>query len=465
MPRMTQRAQRSQRPQRKSNKAFVFALFAISAIFASLLTPARGADFTVRLNQPFPYPFVGFGAQFNGWIYAFPNTGVGGVNEQAAKILERKIIALRPQHVRIFVEPNGFRQNEPVVQASMLRTFQLAQHAGATINATHWHGPHRPVESSAQNMVDLLDDYINHRGLTALQYVTLQNEPNLHNFDMQRYNALYRAFDERLRKAGLRERIKIIGGDLLRNEQEAWFKNLDENLSNVLDGYSVHMYSDYTDLKHVIERSAEIPPIVASLRPQARKPLYLMEFGFRGQRKGREEPGRHANGQVISDMPLYGLLCGWRMMECLNRGYVALVHWDAYDGWYDRFPMQYGLLGPAKEGWRERPHYYLFRMFTHTAGPGWHSLHIDGTRENAMVSAMRNEDALTVYVMNRADKPQTISIAGAAAGTTFHQLLWNASGDGKLQPSADVAADNTGMIAIQLPAGVIAALTTAATSL
>jgi hypothetical protein len=464
---MTQTSQGSQSPQMKNNTGFFFALFAAMAIFASFLVPsARGADFTVHPDQPFPYPFVGFGAQFNGWIYAFPNTGVGGVNEESAKILERKIIALRPQHVRIFVEPNGYRQNEPIVQASMLRTFQLAQRAGATINATHWHGPHRPVETSAQNMVNLLDDYINHRGLTAIQYVTLQNEPNLHNFDMQRYNALYRAFDERLRKAGLRERIKIIGGDLLHEGQEKWFKNLDENLSGILDGYSVHMYCDYTDLKHVVERVAEIPPIVAKLSPQGRKPLYVMEFGFRGVlRKGAEEPGRHKNGQVISDMPLYGLLCGWRMMESLNRGYVALVHWDAYDGWYDRFPMQYGLLGPAKEGWRERPHYHLFRMFTHTAGPGWHSLHIDGKHEKALVSAMRLDDALTVYVMNRDEKPQKISLAGVPAATTFHQHIWNASGNGTVQPATDVASDKSGMIAVELPPGAIAALTTAAIAL
>src|SRR5688500_8059466 len=112
-------------------------------VLLTLALPASAAaDFTVHRDQPLMESFVGFGAQFNGWVYAFPNTGVGGTNEATAKILERKIIALRPQHVRIFVEPNGFRQNEPATKASLLRTFRLAQRAGATINATHWHGPH-----------------------------------------------------------------------------------------------------------------------------------------------------------------------------------------------------------------------------------------------------------------------------------------------------------------------------------
>src|SRR4029078_3832198 len=104
----------------------------------SIATIARAqADFTVHLDQPFD-EFVGFGAQFNGWVFAPPNTGDGGTNEETAKVLEKKLIDLAPQHVRIFVEPNpGFRQDEPEVKASMIRTFQMAQRAGATINATH----------------------------------------------------------------------------------------------------------------------------------------------------------------------------------------------------------------------------------------------------------------------------------------------------------------------------------------
>jgi hypothetical protein len=448
-------------------RAFSFALFALFVIFASLDRVARAADFQIHLDQPLMESFVGFGAQFNGWIYAFPNTGVGGVNEDTAKVLEKKIVTLRPQHVRIFVEPNGYRQTEPRVLESIVRTFQLAQRAGATINATHWHGPHLPPAASAQNMVDLLEMLINQHGLTAIKYVTLQNEPNgtPAGMNKQRYNALYREFDARLRAAGLRDRIKIIGGDLLRDNQQAWFRNLDENLSDVLDGYSVHMYCDYWDTKHVVERVAEIPPIVAALRPEARKPLYVMEFGFRGKRVRWEEPGRHADGRVITEMPLYGVLCGWRMMEALNRGYVALVHWDAYDGWYDREPMKYGLLGPAKEGWRERPHYHLFRMFTHTAGPGWQAVKIDGKREGALVSAMRKDAAAVVYVLNRADKPAKISASGLPAGATLHQVIWNASGAGTLNNAPDVVTDGTGMVTLELPPQSIAALTTVATGL
>src|SRR5687768_15236736 len=131
------------------------------AVLTFALSASAATDFTIHRDQPLMESFVGFGAQFNGWVYAFPNTGVGGTNEATAKILDRKIIALRPQHVRIFVEPNPhFRQTEPVVKASMLRTFQLAQRAGATINATHWHGPHRDPGQSAQNMVDMLAEFI-----------------------------------------------------------------------------------------------------------------------------------------------------------------------------------------------------------------------------------------------------------------------------------------------------------------
>lgn len=419
------------------------------------------ADFTVHLDQPLCESFVGFGAQLNGWVFAPPNTGDGGTNEETAKVLEKKIIDLAPQHVRIFVEPNpGFRQDEPEVKASMIRTFQMAQRAGATINATHWHGPHPNPGESAQNMVNMLVDFIRNHDLHAIKYVTLQNEPNTTTMPMWRYNELYREFDTRLRKEGLRDQIKIIGGDLLRDNQEAWWKNIADNLANVCDGYSVHMYCEYTDEKHVVERVAEIPPIIASLRPEARKPLYVMEFGFRGTRTGKEEPGRHADGRVISDVPIYGLLCGWRMMESLNRGYVALVHWDGYDAWYDREPMQYGLLGPAKDGWRERPAYHLFRMFTHTAGPGWQSVKIDGSRDEALVSAMKKDSQLSIYLMNRGENAQTISVAGLPKSLSLHRFVWNGDGKGTLQLVDDVSTDDSGGLKIELPPQSVAALST-----
>src|SRR4051812_21793179 len=78
---------------------------------------ARGADepatFTVHLDQTVASDFVGFGGQINPYLYCRPNwaghsttqPAQGVVDERAVAELERKVIELAPQHVRIFVQP------------------------------------------------------------------------------------------------------------------------------------------------------------------------------------------------------------------------------------------------------------------------------------------------------------------------------------------------------------------------
>ena len=41
-------------------------------------------------------------------------------------------------------------------------------------------------------------------------------------------------------------------------------------------------------------------------------------------------------GKIVTETNQYGLLCGWRLIDCLDHGFVSMLHWDAYDAWYDR---------------------------------------------------------------------------------------------------------------------------------
>src|SRR4051795_825926 len=69
--------------------------------------------FTVHFDDVVARDFVGFGGQMNPYLYCRPNwTGSpttrpaqGLVDEQNVAELERKVIELGPQHVRIFVQP------------------------------------------------------------------------------------------------------------------------------------------------------------------------------------------------------------------------------------------------------------------------------------------------------------------------------------------------------------------------
>ena len=58
------------------------------------------AQFIVHSDRFAGGPFVGFGADMNPYLFCRPNWGA--VNEQNAADLEKKIIDLAPQHVRIF---------------------------------------------------------------------------------------------------------------------------------------------------------------------------------------------------------------------------------------------------------------------------------------------------------------------------------------------------------------------------
>src|SRR5215211_6587485 len=135
----------------------------------ALATLARGeeaARFTIHPDESIGPPLVGFGAQFNPYLYATPNFGGGGdVNETNVADLERKLLALRPQHVRIFFQPewwdggkDNISKNDPRMKDSFLRTAKLAQACGATINLTYWHGPWLDVEKQSSRFAEIVQE-------------------------------------------------------------------------------------------------------------------------------------------------------------------------------------------------------------------------------------------------------------------------------------------------------------------
>src|SRR5206468_3059977 len=105
---------------------------------------------------------------------------------------------------------------------SFYRCLELARRCNATVNVTFWHGPYPDPDAAAQACTDALTEIIRDRGFTNVQYVTLQNEVNLTKIPSETYDQLYKSFDRDLRSAGLRDKIKIIGGDLTGEHQEKW---------------------------------------------------------------------------------------------------------------------------------------------------------------------------------------------------------------------------------------------------
>src|SRR3954471_21604693 len=66
---------------------------------------SNAADLTLT-SENIGAPLVGFGAEFNPYLYCHPNWG--DVTETNVKDLETKVIALHPQYVRIFMQLEWF---------------------------------------------------------------------------------------------------------------------------------------------------------------------------------------------------------------------------------------------------------------------------------------------------------------------------------------------------------------------
>jgi hypothetical protein len=119
--------------------------------------------------------------------------------------------------------------------------------------------------------------------------------------------------------------------------------------------------------------------------------------------------------------------------------------------------MHFGLIGDVKSGWKLRPAYDVLRLFTHTAQPGWRGVRVDaeGKTEQISIAGLRSEHGdLAVYLINRADVPETIRIH---CGPKMFETKWQT---GRLDRPKEIHADKNGVMEISLPPMTLAALTT-----
>lgn len=417
-------------------------------------------DFRVTRDAIGP-PMAGFGACMNPYLYAYPNWP-GEINDGNVKDLEAKVRELKPQFVRIFFL-NSWWENDtdpviakgrPGMKQSLIKTLRLAQDSGAKILLQFWYDPNRYAdpEGVARRFADAIATLRSQYGLTSIRYATLQNEPNDDDSDItpERYVPLYRAFDRALRDRGIRDQVKIIGGDLLEEREDQWFSMLAKELSPVLDGYSTHVYWDYWDIEKMKRRMRGTPEIVQTLPRDARKPVYVTEFGAQGFRDNpRIEPGKSVDGKPLADVPTYSFEIAIFMMEAINNGYAGTAQWDMYEVWYDR-KMGYGVIGSAEKGFPLKPGYAVLSMFTHATRPGWRARRVEGAVYDVWASAVGENDARAVFVLNRKE-PKEVTVGGFRPGEALATQVWNGDGTGALSDGPAIKADAHGIARIKMP--------------
>lgn len=433
------------------------------------------AEFILDQNKIVSSDLVGFGAQYNNNLYTSLSRDVDGVTAQNVPNLEDKVKKLGCQHVRIFFDCKsweGYPKYNPEFMDSFIRTVQLAQASGATVNVTYWHGAYDdkydesgqwPMSLQMNDFARLLEHLIVDLGLSSVQYITIQNEVNTTTCTKENYVSTYRKLDELLKNKGIRNRVKFIAGDLLVDELKDdqavtnWITYMASTINDVVDGYSVHLYWSYEMIEDAITRMKFAFNTVSSLSPGQQKPIYVTEYSptadWRNQ-TGAFAPGYLAGTTTRLDYtPDYALIHAWLQVWALNYKYVGFSKWDCYKAKYDNGTQYFSEIGIANEGYPIRPSYFMTWLFTHTCKPGWNVLETkQGNNSSKVVATLKDPQSqhLTMYAVNRSSGMFPYVVSGLPVNKTYHVVAWNSDHQGKLEKLADVSTDANGLLKLSV---------------
>jgi hypothetical protein len=432
------------------------------------------AEFRVRPTSVITPSFAGFGGQFNHHVYAAISKAVGVTDENVGE-MERKMRALQPQFSRIFFTPAAF--NDADRMQSFLRTVQLAQSIGTTINITWQGGALNVASGTVQRFAEVLIDLVRNRGITNFRWLTLQNEPNRTRITPEQYEATYRALDPYIQS--IRGQVRYMGGDLVRGpdvgppNQQLWFDYMATHMADLLDAYSIHVFWDYWDIAKLQERLTEVRAIVDALPPDARKPLYVTEYGVRGLRRINDvpqgDPGVWEDGTQIAQTNISAFQHAWFDILATRLGYRGTSKWDSYFGKYDSGTQAHYFIGEPQNGWPAYPLYNFIRLLTTTVKPEWKVVAVDsvpGTSRLLSAFLGNNQqhtvvglDAVGGLLNSVSPAASAYSIGGLPPSKKLRLLVWNEKGDGLVAPPKTVTSDPAGVVTITVPQHAVFVLT------
>jgi hypothetical protein len=452
----------------------------------------------------------GYGAQLNQHVYA----PITNLPQSSFPDLETAVKDFEPQLVRIFYNENfeevGQPRYDPENIVSFRKTVALAQAAGATINITYHSVADAKTSPGAhmQRFAAMLEELVETRGLTNVRWVTVGNEPNTSTnppsaaLTLEQWHALYLALHNELVARGLRDHIRIMGGDLIENggarDHEVWFKYMTANMADIVDAYSEHIYWWYDTFNLEGARRFEFrlrdirKLVVDDNPPERRRPAYIMEFAVRGHNAA---PGRptvtnheyYKDGTEMRRTNVAAFQQLWFTIASAQLGFYGAAKWDLYWGKYDftNPPNQsYWMINPTPEGWELFPSYHALRLMLQTTQRGWEVVRIDPWERNDWdpVVADRPEKELAAYLGPRGEttligldsngrllntasaETGQYSIGGLPPRTQFNLALWNAAGDGQNTLAGTVMTNEAGVARFEVPLHAAFALTTVTVS-
>ena len=458
-------------------------------------------EFAVTQNVAVP-DFEGFGSQMNMHLYTALNDPSRGWTSNTPPEdlpnVEEKVKELKPGLVRIFLSPANYDPANQNRMDSFYKTVELAQSAGANVNITWWFLERAPkddpvvqqqlIRQDMQEFAGTLTDLVVNHKLSAVKQITIQNEVNTSWVKQPLYEQCYRLLDQYLRTAGIRDRIKFVGGDLVINNQASWFQYMAAHMGDVLDGWSVHIYWNYWDTAYMRSRLSGILSIYNGIPIAQRKPLSITEYGVRGvktidavpikvpdpYRNGAlvaVEPGMYVdaagNQTPISETNLAAFEQAWFNILGAEDGFIGFSKWDMYRAQYDFGYQDHSLIGyvfnpdPGQDRWPLRPSYYMEWLMANTTGEHWQVLGQQGTSGAKLIVPFRSPVGdLTLFVLSTDQAEASFTIGDLPRGADFNVLLWNADGAGDISNAGTVNSGSSGAVTVHAPAGSLVALTT-----
>lgn len=462
-------------------------------------------EFAVDSRQVVVPDFEGYGAQMNSNLYtSLSNTAKGWINYPPEDVsnVEAKVINMKPGLCRIFLSPKNYLPGNQSLMDSFYKTIELAQQAGANVNITWWYLTHvtaadqeTATDQDMQNFANTLIDLIKNHGITVIHQITIQNEADSVGWiknDMSIYNYAYRRLDYYLTQAGIRNQIKFIGGGLVLNGQMPFFTYMAQNMNDVLDGWSEHIYWNYWDSGYMTYRLNGILADMQTLKSDGLniKPLSVTEYGVRGIKTLNGSPIKdvnpYRNGALTNTIAGYykssdGTLTPVNQtniaafqqaefnMQAVNDGFIGLSKWDFYRAQYDFSYQDHSLIGylfnpaPGQDQWPLRPSYYMDWLMAHATGQHWQVLGFHGSSGTKLITPFHSPSGqLTVFAMNTNAEAAPVIIGDLPANTAFNLLVWNADGSGKVTSAGVVNSGPAGAVSVNMPTQGLVALTTVA---
>ncbi len=398
-----------------------------------------GGKVEVKIDTtPTTRNFFGFGVEDDCFFYTDENFR-HGITPADIALRNQRIGELSPSLVATLPWWNSFCPSHdldkldfdtPLLRA-LVKTLRLHQRANrsvllsdATWGWTRQQFPYSPAnyEKGVRDYVALLRFLIQQKGLTCIKYVSVTAEVDnvfeAHGGTFDSYVKATRLFRRKLDEAGLQQ-VKVICD---KSSGFAWFTQSVPKVDSSVQLFAIHEYPDITQYRLIDYRLQQALDVIHEYsRPLSGpygkyyKPLFLWEIGYSDQAK-HETDNKHSSMKTFD----YGLLCANTAISALNKGLAGGSVWCLHSMYYPgQNRMDYGLWEFKDKGWRIRPVYYGYGLFTRFARRDYLPLQVEIAPKVAELSAgalARPDGKILLYLDNLSSKEALVTCHGLPAG-------------------------------------------------